>query len=117
MQASGSSHPANTRVYIAPQPCEDSQCWDEVAGTCAELTFAEQWLNALTFIPGWCMGIRLAVRMWAVSACRQQAHACCMHVADELHITQRLVEGIRDLLESTAVYNATRQQGQLLASL
>ena len=37
-----------------------------------------------------------------------------MHVADELHITQRLVEGIRDLLESTAVYNATRQQGQLL---
>ena len=37
-----------------------------------------------------------------------------MHVADELHITQRLVEGMRDMLDAAAVHNGTRQQGRWL---
>ena len=37
-----------------------------------------------------------------------------MHLADELHITQRLVEGMRDMLDAAAVHNGTRQQGRWL---
>ena len=53
-------------MYIGPQCGEDSNDWDEFAGTHAELMFAEEWLNALTFIPGWCMGTHL---QQAVAAC------------------------------------------------
>ena len=68
-------------VYKKPYNFECSQDWDVFAGTAEELEFAERWLYHLQLIP------------------------------DEMHITQRLIEGWRDAVEACAVWNGSRQQG------
>jgi hypothetical protein len=74
LQASAAACASEARVYIAPQHGEDSEEWDEVSGTHAELMFAEEWLNTLTFIPGWRMWVWLAG--WRPA--RGDKHVACM---------------------------------------
>ena len=68
-------------VYREPYDFEDSQNWDRFVGTADEHEFAVRWLYHLQLIP------------------------------DEMHITQRLIEGWRDAVEACVVYNGSRQQG------
>ena len=55
--------------------------WDTFEGTIAELRFARLWLDGLKLVP------------------------------DELHMAQKLIETIRDLMSKLAVWNNSRQQG------
>ena len=73
-------------AYIEPEVCHEPESvhWDAFLGTEDEHEYAQLWLDKLVLLP------------------------------DELHITERLVEGWRDLADQVAVSNASRKQGTWL---
>lgn len=80
-RGSSSTRSCQAGVYVPAHQAEDSQSWDVWIATAPEHEFAEDWVDTLQLIP------------------------------DEMHITQRLIEGWRDAVEACAVLNGQRQQG------
>ena len=74
-------------VYRTPQEAEQasSKGWDKVPGTTEEFQFVEHWLS-------------FVLELWP----------------DELHMTQRLIEGWRDAALARAVWNNNRKEGGFL---